>query len=1027
MIFEQNNENETTQNIFKHITALSGLAHDLGKASINFQNKLRRSEGKWGENIRHEWLSMRLTEELIALFPRSLTNTHEAWVWWESSWEALRNRWFNGSQKATARVNQNFHAFKTHNQEVLAPTTLKGALLINIATHHKLFGGSESDLQTSRHTNRVATKDIGSSDFDDWCYLNASQRWTESDKEMMANVLKKFHNHWEKLEKYERTISKSDAQEFWQGISYVSRAALIVSDQYMSSQKNNKKGQSVNIEQYAQSCKKDGVWANTIHTGGAFCPNQTLPEHLTMVADYGFKWVENFFTPLEDCLQRDVHEKLRDFNLEGPEAFRWQEYAVQKLRDIQQPSLVMNMAATGAGKTRMNVRALAALNTPEKGMRCAAVFNLKTLTLQTRDSVLHELNVPQKDVACIIGDKNAVALHNNPMLQDDYSEDDFKAGEDLEVDFVTVFEPQTQNVPHWVSDMGLIKQNLDGLILKPFLISTIDYVVNAGDPSRHIDHGLCLLRIANSDLILDEIDSYDPYAVAAVLRVVKMAAYFGRNVVVSSATLPQSIALSIWKAFHSGLRWRGDCHSKIVLLDNVNDQNQSCLIENIENEKEFIDFYWRALDEKIKRLESAAVLRRAKVVGNPEWKAGFCSNRISEDTQDKKTKAVEEYVREIKTSIQDLHTQNAFLVDKDGATKKVSFGLIRVANVGPAVSLAKEFIKDGLKDCAVYVCPYHAADIMLRRKIKESGLDEHLKRGQNWQETVKNKLATEIFGAEQENVIFLVVATPVEEVGRDHDFDWGIIEPSSIASIVQTAGRINRHRKCELRNDQVNIHILQYNIRALAGIYPAFCYPGNETKGGHLYTHDYNLDKLLNANKSEFGLDARMVFKKNNGNAGCDLAQHDEKSLQNILNRVQNLIQGTDGEKLCFAWLSQEFHSKYILRERSPQVHLRFARDGKNWCVQKLEWTRNGKQSSRNWTNIKENVGVSECAGKGIWWLSDEFDFVYKKAQEIDEKQKSNLVEEGFEFTYLQYQMPKKETDRLGFHWRAGGYKRQPK
>ena len=34
----------------------------------------------------------------------------------------------------------------------------------------------------------------------------------------------------------------------------------------------------------------------------------------------------------------------------------------------------------------------------------------------------------------------------------------------------------------------------------------------------------------------------------------------------------------------------------------------------------------------------------------------------------------------------------------------------------------------------------------------------------------------------------------MEEVGRDHDFDWAIIDASSVQSIVQTAGRVNRHR-----------------------------------------------------------------------------------------------------------------------------------------------------------------------------------------------------------------------------------------
>jgi CRISPR-associated endonuclease/helicase Cas3 len=57
------------------------------------------------------------------------------------------------------------------------------------------------------------------------------------------------------------------------------------------------------------------------------------------------------------------------------------------------------------------------------------------------------------------------------------------------------------------------------------------------------------------------------------------------------------------------------------------------------------------------------------------------------------------------------------------------------------------------------------------------------------------------------------VATPVEEVGRDHDFDWAVIEPSSYRSIIQLAGRVRRHRKEAISTP--NIAIMQYNLKGL--------------------------------------------------------------------------------------------------------------------------------------------------------------------------------------------------------------------
>ena len=68
---------------------------------------------------------------------------------------------------------------------------------------------------------------------------------------------------------------------------------------------------------------------------------------------------------------------------------------------------------------------------------------------------------------------------------------------------------------------------------------------------------------------------------------------------------------------------------------------------------------------------------------------------------------------------------------------------------------------------------------------------------------------------EHEHVVFILVATPVEEVGRDHDFDWAIVEPSSYRSIIQLAGRVLRHRKLEQDIQKPNIALKGYERRRL--------------------------------------------------------------------------------------------------------------------------------------------------------------------------------------------------------------------
>ena len=105
-----------------------------------------------------------------------------------------------------------------------------------------------------------------------------------------------------------------------------------------------------------------------------------------------------------------------------------------------------------------------------------------------------------------------------------------------------------------------------------------------------------------------------------------------------------------------------------------------------------------------------------------------------------------------------------------------------------------------------------------------------------------------------------MVATPVEEVGRDHDFDWAVIEPSSYRSLIQLAGRVRRHREGNI--EKPNISVMQYNYKAFKacdedGKY--FIKPGYEEML-QLNTHD--LKELLDEEKLLNSLDATLRIQK---------------------------------------------------------------------------------------------------------------------------------------------------------------------
>lgn len=71
----------------------------------------------------------------------------------------------------------------------------------------------------------------------------------------------------------------------------------------------------------------------------------------------------------------------------------------------------------------------------------------------------------------------------------------------------------------------------------------------------------------------------------------------------------------------------------------------------------------------------------------------------------------------------------------------------------------------------------------------------------------------------------IVVTTPVIETGNDVDFDWAILDPISTRSIIQSAGRVRRHRLAT--GDQPNVLILGRSPIAMEG--GKLAMPGVET------------------------------------------------------------------------------------------------------------------------------------------------------------------------------------------------------
>lgn len=402
---------------------------------------------------------------------------------------------------------------------------------------------------------------------------------------------------------------------------------------------------------------------------------------------------------------------------------------------------------------------------------------------------------------------------------------------------------------------------------------------------------MAALRLMTSDLILDEIDGYDPTALLAVLRLVIMSAFFGRNVVTSSATLSKPVANAVWRAYRCGIEMRGALNGgKQDFITLAFDDKTGATSTQSSDITEFESFY----KEKVERILES--LKKEQCYRIPYLQTITESNEQG-------------FLSSIIKSIGMLH-ENHHLCDPESG-KRISFGLVRMANINPAVVVAKH-LSEQLNNARV-AC-YHSQHFPLLRFHIERQLDTLLTRKNgNTHLFTDPEIRQVIDSTAGDDIQFIVVATPVEEIGRDHDFDWAVIEPSSSQSIVQTAGRVNRHRLEFI--EKPNISILQFNWKSISNrdsdSKAVFERPGLESSE-HLYdSHD--LGQLFNWN-SLHKIDADMRFGDH------AFAKQDDDAITAAIERYLKylLSEGSHGHM----WMCGDLYKHTSLRKQSPRLEI---------------------------------------------------------------------------------------------------------
>ena len=851
--------------LIKALSGLSALLHDWGKANTLFQCKLdpNNRQSSKGDPLRHEWISCLLLSAFIQYHSEATDCDHD-WL------EALSHGEINEEQLKSTIVKN-----KTNPLSDLPPIAKLLAWLI--VTHHRLPlpKGNTQELRNTWlgvNTDSIdstlgqITQEWGYDNrFDEAEYKARVQQCFEFPKSLMSESkpwLAQVKKWAKRLMDCEPKIKQAISDGSYRVVLHHSRLCLMLGDHFYSSQDADKNWQD-----------KLGLFANTDRKTRGL--KQKLDEHLVGVARNALNTAHllpTFETELPQARDITSLKKL------SPNNFRWQDKAVKQIKNWRYENsnqhvgfFAVNMASTGCGKTFANAKVMQALSADGNSLRYVLTLGLRTLTLQTGDEYRNRIGLDNTEQAVLIGSQAVMELHQQDKF--DEKEQSFEnTGSISQEQLLSEEVDYDCAIPEGGLSTVLTCDRDRNFLYAPVLTCTIDHMMAATETKRGGRYILPSLRLMSSDLVIDEIDDFTGNDLIAIGRLIHLAGMLGRKVMISSATIPPDLAEGYFKAYRNG--WLLFCKTRsantnigCAWIDEFNTRvstnNNNDITSSISTyQKEHTEFITR----RVKKLQEQPAKRKADIsnceliINEPP------ENPSNESTIESKQEA---YFDVIANSALIKHNSHSTC---DSYTKlEVSFGVIRMANITPCINLTKYLLKRKWPDeVQVRVMAYHSQQVLLMRSEQERHLDQILKRKERKGEqpiafsnpTIRNHL-TNIKHNHPivKNVLFILVATPVEEVGRDHDFDWAVIEPSSYRSIIQLAGRVRRHRDGEI--EEPNISLLQYNWKAIRNSQKknnrAFNRPGFE-EILKLNTHD--LSKLVDAKMISKRLDSSPRIQK---------------------------------------------------------------------------------------------------------------------------------------------------------------------